>query len=133
MLKWVRVLTSATMIAAAATSVLFAAPALADPEVENSEDESFLRGLDESGVLFNFNLEKYQGQRYCAAVIDGVEPLDALYDLMRSGDYSFDEANAITASAMVAYCRCSVLEAEGIQFDVNLCQQWETNYRRGDY
>jgi hypothetical protein len=98
--------TSGFALAAAATAALgLAAPAVADDiEPSPGQDESFARFLDSDGVLFNFKLQRYQGLRLCEDITAGQDGLDAIYALMRKGDYSFDVANAISASAKTAYC-----------------------------
>ncbi|BBY28138.1 hypothetical protein GCM10023114_58200 [Mycolicibacterium sediminis] len=120
-------LVGATFVAAV-VAVAMAAPSHADDDYES--DQSFSRGLDYAGVLFNFNLEKRQGQRYCRAVVDGSDTLDATYDLMRDGAYSFDVANGISSAAMVAYCTCSVMARQGLDADPILCRPYELAYLR---
>jgi len=116
-------------------SISLAAMAHADPDIENAEDQSFMELLDESGVLFSFNLEKHQGQRYCRDIIDGANDMDAIHDLMRNGGYSFDVANAISSAATAAYCWCAVRESIGAApWPDNQCNEFENTYRRtGDY
>lgn len=116
---------------AGVAAVVMAAPSYADDDLES--DQTFSRGLDHAGVLFNFNLEKRQGQRFCESVIDGNAPLDATYDLMRNGAYSFDVANGITSAAMVAYCTCAVMTAQGISVDPIMCKPFELAYQRENY
>jgi hypothetical protein len=118
-------------IAAATTALALSTPAQAYPQVDNTEDQSFLRGLDRSGVLSNFNLQKSQGQQYCADVIEGATTLDATYKLMRDGGYSFDVANSISSAAGVSYCLCADFAAMGVesQFPGGMCSTFETNYR----
>ena len=128
-------LTSARSLAVLATALaaplLWAAPAEADPDIENAEDQSFMELLDQQGVLFSFNLEKYQGQRYCKDIIDGVDSLAAKEDLMRDGGYSFDVANAIGSAAAVAYCWCALRESIGATpWPASQCSEFENNYRR---
>jgi hypothetical protein len=118
--------------AASLTLVGPVAPAYADADDDPASDATFSNGLAHMGVLFNFILEKRQGQRYCEDVIGGEAPLDATNDLVRFGAYSFDVANAITSSAMVAYCECAVMAAEGLHVYPNLCRPFELA-RRGDY
>jgi hypothetical protein len=92
-------------VAIAITLLGLATPARADPTFDpDSQDVVFRSMLDESGVLFNFNLEKYQGKRACEDLRKGEDHLDVIYDLMRDGAYSFDVANGIVAAAYVAYC-----------------------------
>jgi hypothetical protein len=126
-----------TRILAVAVSVsavfLPAQQANAAPGPENAEDQMFARLLDRKGLLYNFALEKYQGQRYCKDVIDGsLTPHEAVNDLMDAGGYSFDVANVITSAAMVAYCTCSVSVAQGVSPNPALCRQFETAYRNGE-
>ncbi|WP_082951299.1 DUF732 domain-containing protein [Mycobacterium mantenii] len=117
--------------AIAATAIGLAAPSHADDDP--ASDETFGRLLDDSGLLFNFRLEKYQGQRYCESIIDGQTPLDAIHDLMRDGAYSFDIANGITSAAGVAYCTCAFDTREGIPVRQDLCRPFELNYGRPTY
>jgi hypothetical protein len=105
-----------------------AAPSYADDDFES--DQTFSRGLEHAGVLFNFNLQKRQGLRYCRDVIDGQGTLDATHDLMRNGAYSFDVANGISSAAMIAYCTCSVMARQGIDADPILCRPFELAYLR---
>lgn len=121
------VLARAAAVAAVAT-VGLAAPSHADDDYDS--DQTFSRLLARSGLLFNFPLEKHEGQRYCESVIDGESPLDAVQDLVRNGAYSFDVANGITSAAMVAYCECTVSAREGVQADPSLCRPFELNYPR---
>jgi hypothetical protein len=118
---------------AVAVSLLPAPTAAAAPDIQNAEDQTYMRLLDRSGVLFSFNLQKRQGQRYCKDVIDGATSLEAKEDLMELGGYSFDVANAIGSSAGVAYCICADGAAMGVPYP-GQCNQFETNYRQtGDY
>lgn len=119
-------------VAIAAAAIGLAAPSHADTDDPES-DATFARLLDGSGVLFNFRLEKYQGQRYCGSVIEGDTPLDATQELMRDGSYSFDVANAISSAAMVAYCECTVSERDGVRANPSLCRPFELNYGRQTY
>jgi hypothetical protein len=118
-------------IAAVATALAVSAPAGAYPTIDNSEDKTFLRLLDRSGVLSNFDLQKSQGQRYCEEVIEGATSLDAVYSMMRDGGDSFDVANAIGSAAGVSYCLCasSAAMGGGQPFPENMCSTFETNYR----
>ena len=120
------VLVAAVAIAAAATGL--AAPSRADDDP--GSDELFSRLLDEDGLLFNFRLEKHQGQRFCESIIDGEAPLDATHDLMRDGAYSFDVANGIASSASEAYCFCAFDARDGIPVHQQLCRPFELNYQR---
>jgi hypothetical protein len=104
-----------------------AAPSHAD---DGESDQTFRRLLDHEGLLFNYPIEKYQGQRYCEAVIDGDQPIDATNDLARDGAYSFDIANGISSAAMVAYCTCADSAREGIPADPILCKPFELEYQR---
>ena len=122
----------AGLIAVAAIAVAavgLAAPSHADDDP--ASDETFSRLLANEGLLFNFPLEKYQGQRYCTSVIDGDTPVDATKELMRNGSYSWDVANGITSAAMVAYCECTVSAREGVPVQQDLCRPFELDYRRG--
>ena len=120
-----------TMTAAAVVTAFgLAPPSHADDDPDS--DAIFSNGLANQGLEFNFPLEKYQGQRYCRSVMDGKSPIDAIHDLMRNGEYSFDVANGITSSAMVAYCECAVLAADGLHADPSLCRPFELAYRRGN-
>jgi hypothetical protein len=125
---FLRTILIAAAIAVAAVGL--AAPSHADTDDPES-DATFARLLDNEGILFNFRLEKYQGQRYCRSVIDGDTPVDATQDLMRNGSYSWDVANGITSAAMVAYCECTVSEREGVHANPTLCRPFELNYRSG--
>lgn len=55
-------------------------------------------------VIMDFELVKAQGLRNCQLQANGVDSLDALYDIQRSGGYTFDQANNIASSAEVIYC-----------------------------
>jgi hypothetical protein len=80
-----------------------ATPAHADTTTAR-QDETFQRLLAGDGVLFSFPLQKKQGLRACGQEDYGMSGLDAVYQLMRDGSYSFDVANPIVSSAEVAYC-----------------------------
>jgi hypothetical protein len=105
-----------------------AAPANAD----NDSDQIFSHALAHKGLLFNFPLEKYQGQRYCQSVMQGEASLDAVEELMRDGSYSFDVANWITSSAMSAYCLCAVSAQEGVHADPSICRPFELSGGRDE-
>jgi hypothetical protein len=121
-----RAIAAAAILAGLAVGV--AAPSHADDDP--ASDETFSRLLDHGGVLFNFPLEKYQGQRFCKSIIDGESILDAIYDLMRYGAYSFDVANGIASSASEAYCFCAFDARDGIPVHQQLCRPFELNYQR---
>ncbi len=121
-----KVIGTATILAVMAMGL--AAPCHADDDPDS--DRTFAMLLDNHGVLFNFRLERLEGQQYCESVIDGQSPLDATHDLMRDGDYSFDVANAITSAADVAYCLCASDTGNGISAPPSLCRPFELNYRR---
>lgn len=123
---WSRAGLAAAAITAAAAAL--AAPSHADDDP--GSDAIFSQGLDHEGLLFNFRLEKYQGQRYCESIIDGATPLDAVHDLERDGAYSFDVANGITSAASVAYCTCASDAREGIPVRQELCRPFELDYLR---
>ena len=127
---FLRTILIAAAIAVAAVGL--AAPSNADND-DPASDETFGRLLEDDGLLFNFPLEKYQGQRYCRSVIEGDTPLDATKELMRNGSYSFDVANGITSAAMVAYCECTVSARDGVHADPILCRPFELNYGRQTY
>jgi hypothetical protein len=101
------------------------APAHADTDDDPASDATFDNGLAHMGVLFSFNLQKHQGQRLCEDVIGGESPLDAIYDLMRDGGYSFDVVNAISSSASVAYCECAFSVTDGMPVYPQLCRPFE--------
>ena len=104
-----------------------ATPANADDDP--ASDAEFGRLLDRVGVLFNFNLEKRQGQRFCESIIAGNDPRDATRDLMQSGGYPFDVANGITSSAAVAYCTCTFSARQGLNTPL-YCSPFELSYGR---
>lgn len=125
--------TRVALSALTVVGLLIVPTAHAAPNIENAEDETFIRLLDGAGVLFSFNLQKRQGQRYCRDVIDGATSLEAKQDLMELGGYSFDVANSIGSAAAVAYCMCADGEAMGVPY-TGQCNQFEINYRQtGDY
>ncbi len=107
-------------------TVGLAAPAYADLD----PDATYAQLLASDGVLFNFQLEKYQGQRLCKSLIDGQSTLSAIGDLMDMGSYSFDVANSIASSATVAYCECASSRAEGVRVIPSLCSPFELAYMR---
>ena len=92
-----------------------------DPNaVENSPADRAARGntLDQQFAYFvthdddapnfrimDFNILKSQALRYCQQVSNGMDKLDALYDLQNLGGYTFDQANSISSAAVVLYCR----------------------------
>jgi hypothetical protein len=121
----------ASLVAAvAALALIVPATAAADPNVLTPEDQSFMQLLDSNGLLFNFKLQRYQGQRYCREVMDGESSLEAKESLMRDGAYSFDVANGIGSTAGVAYCLCaSSIAMIGSPYP-GQCSQWETAYAR---
>lgn len=89
-------------VATALAFVGLATPAHADPIPD--QDATFRRLLDYGGVLFNFNLEKSEGQSACDDLRYG-EPIEKVTeDLMSRGGYTFDVANGIVSAAYVAYC-----------------------------
>ena len=55
--------------------------------------------------VMNPALIRAQGLMVCQRIDYGMDGLDAIYQLMAEGPYSFDVANAISASAKVAYCK----------------------------
>ena len=55
-------------------------------------------------VIMDFDLVKAQGLRSCQLQANGVDSLEAVYDLQRNGGYTFDQANNIASSAAVIYC-----------------------------
>jgi hypothetical protein len=61
--------------------------------------------------------------------MEGQSSLEALDEMMRFGDYSFDEANAIGAAASTAYCYCAWDAANGFPVNPQMCRPFETNYR----
>ena len=124
--------TSLIAAAIAVAAVGLAAPSHADND-DPASDELFSRLLDEEGLLFNFRLEKYQGQRYCESIIDGEATLDATRDLMRNGSYSFDVANGISSAASTAYCDCAFAARNGLPVHQNICRPFELNYGRQTY
>jgi hypothetical protein len=117
----------ASAAVAAVAMVGLAAPSHAD---DDASGHTFSHGRAQMGVLFNFPLEKREGQSYRESVIDGEAPLEATQDLMRNGAYSFDVANGITSAAMVACCECAVSAREGVSADPILCRPFELDYQR---
>jgi hypothetical protein len=55
-------------------------------------------------TVTNPALIREQGLSVCERIDNGMHPLDAIYQLMAEGPYSFDMANSISAAATVAYC-----------------------------
>lgn len=88
-------------VASAAVAVGLAAPAHAD-----DPDSSFADLLDQHGVLFNFRLEKWQGQRACDELQSGQgwNGKAAVHDLQRDGGYTWDTALQIVSAAITVYC-----------------------------
>lgn len=122
----------------------------ANPDVGNADDQKFMESLDRYGVLFSFNLEKMQAQRYCANLIAGTDKwrvVTAIDDLALNGGYSLDVAKGIAFSAQNAYCTCAELNASAaslVTFNgagvsigpqtkpppASLCRQFELEYAR---
>ena len=129
-----RMLKSSLLAAVAALALIVPATAAADPDVLTSEDQTFMRLLDSKGLLLNFKLQRYQGQRYCRDVMGGESSLEAVEGLMQSGAYSFDVASVMGSSAGIAYCICaSSIAMIGSPYP-GQCSQWETTYARtGEY
>jgi hypothetical protein len=125
-----RSIISGLAVAIAAVRIASASPANADGIDDATSDVIFRAGLTDLGVLFNFPLEKRQGQRYCQALIDGAKPLDAVYDLMRDGGYPFDIANGITSAASIAYCECTDSALNGNPVHLRVCSSFELNQPR---
>lgn len=96
---------------AASTTLVFAtALAQATPDVLAADDQYFMESLERQGVMYSFNLEKMQAQRYCATLISGTDKwriVTAVDDLARNGGYSLDAANAISIAASQSYCNCA--------------------------
>jgi hypothetical protein len=67
-------------------------------------DDDFKRELADSGVLFNWPIERDQSRRACDEIRQGWNVLDVVHQLMRYGGYPFDIANHIVTAAEVAYC-----------------------------
>ncbi len=112
---------------AVAATTIFTPVATADPNVVMDDDQIFTMLLEGKGLLFNFKLQQYQGQRYCEDIMRGVTPKDALFNLMRFGEYSLDIAIGIASAASTAYCYCN---DSVVRPPDTLCRQWETAYRR---
>jgi len=92
---------------AIAISLVLATPAHADPTPTfnpSDPDSLFAYALNQSGLLFNFPLEKLQGQRACHDYAAGDTSVQVIHNLMDKGSYSFDVANGIFSAAMAAYC-----------------------------
>jgi hypothetical protein len=102
---------------AALVAAVIASPAVAQAEPtcsgmsagvcgasEQFKDDIFRHDLEDSGVLFNFNLEKHQGQRVCDDLKWGKSQMDAIDTLMEYGGYPFDIANSIATAGLDAYC-----------------------------
>jgi hypothetical protein len=107
-------------------AVIGAAPANADDDA--ASDQAFSRLLSSYSQLFNFDLEKSQGQQYCKHVIDGEAYMDATHELMRTGSYTFDVANVISSAADQTYCYCA---REGIPvLPGGICRPFELAYVR---
>ena len=131
-MRWAAVIVGA--LAATVISLGGAAPANADGPIfdDGTSDVTFRASLTNQGLLFNFPLEKYQGQRFCQSIIDGDRPLKAYDDLARDGGYSPDVATGIGVAASIAYCDCtySAVETPGSPFYPNLCSSFELNQPR---
>lgn len=105
-------LTTAAAVIAFAASIISPPTASADePDYGTPEyaDRIFTNLLEADGLLFNFPLEKMQGQRYCEFIIreNTWSSMAGLYQLMDLGGYSFDVANNISQAAGMAYCPCA--------------------------
>ena len=62
-------------------------------------------------VIMDFDTVKAQGLRACQLRTNGVDSLEVVYDLQRSGGYTFDQAVNITSSAAAVYCPWVVKDA----------------------
>jgi hypothetical protein len=85
------------ILVAVPVAVGFAAPAHADsstpvtpapPTHGDPMDDAFRQALANGGVLFDFPLEKVQGQRACHDYRRGESAVDVIHELMRYGSYS---------------------------------------------
>lgn len=125
---------SALLVGAAVLILGAAAPANADAPFfdDATSDITFRASLTDQGLLFNFPLEKYQGQRFCQSIIDGERPLKAYDDLASNGGYSPDVATGIGVAASIAYCDCtySAVETPGSPPHPDLCSSFELNQPR---
>jgi len=121
---------AAVTAVAALVALIFPASATANPGEITAEDQSFLDSLAKNGILYAPGLQIRQGQRWCEDVIGGSTDLDAVYELMRMGDYSFDEANVIHAAAAVNYCYCASSFSQ-IPLTDPSCSPFETSYIGG--
>jgi hypothetical protein len=109
-----------------------AATAGADDD-DTVSDEMFSKLLSDDGLLFNFPLEKHEGQRWCEAVIGGESRVQASQDLQSNGAYSWDVAEGIGAAAGVSYCMCASSAAiTGDPGPPSSCSSFEKRYRRGE-
>lgn len=119
------------VLAATGLALAVSAPAQAMPGMP--DDETFHYLLNNDGLEFAFGLEKYQAQRYCDSLMAGVSGANATYDLMRSGGYPFDVANAIASAGATAYCSCTSIAQmvqEGLPLVMpNACSEYETTRR----
>jgi len=114
----------------ALAALTFPASATANPGDITTEDQRFMDHPAQQGILNAPGLQIRQGQRLCEEIIDGTRSLDALYELMRKGGYSFDEANAISSAAKVVYCYCSMWREISGAPKTEYCSQFETTYIR---
>ncbi|OBK40313.1 hypothetical protein A5658_22020 [Mycobacterium sp. 1245111.1] len=87
--------------ASAVVAVGLAAPVQAD-----DPDSSFADLLDQHGALFNFRLQKWQGQRACDDLQSGRawNGKAAVRDLQSEGGYTYDVALQIVSAAITVYC-----------------------------
>lgn len=94
----------------AASALVLAPPASAEPAAYSSGDQTFYRLLTEGGenapplTITDFPLIRAQGLLACQRRDNGMDGLDAIHLLQAEGPYSFDVANAISSAAAVAYC-----------------------------
>ncbi len=96
--------------AAAAAAVLTAPVSWAEPGGTTPQDATYYHLLttpSRDGTVFNvtdFGLLRAQGLAVCRLMDDGVDSLDAIYQLMEAGPYAWAQARSLSSSAKVAYC-----------------------------
>lgn len=95
---------------ALAACTMTAGTANADPAGTSTQDATYFRLLttpDDDGFFItvtNPSLMRTQGLMVCQHMDNGVEDLDAVYQLMADGPYPWETASTIAAAATVAYC-----------------------------
>jgi hypothetical protein len=97
--------TAVAIGAAFVAAFVLAEPARADPGSDlTGADIAFARGLSDDGTLFNFNLERHEGQTACDEMADGASGETAVETLMKNGLYSHDVAWSIVMNAWLYFC-----------------------------